>query len=283
MREIVIDTETTGLDPLSGNRIVEIGAVELGDRCPTGNTFHCYLWPERSVPADAHAVHGLSAEFLADKPVFGAVADEFLAFVGHAPLVAHNASFDIAFLNAELKHAAKPVIATERVIAEYTERFADNRIDLSVLADLTDQHLEKLGMALGNRLKILRAIRELSVVAVAQAAAAALAMQDSAERCQLTVMFADLVGSTATSRRASPGTGLPPLVPHRPSATQDRPSYGIVRTRSEQKQTRRDRRRRFQSEGAPGVPPRHHYASRQSCASLSGHYGRSAAALRDLM
>jgi DNA polymerase-3 subunit epsilon len=116
MREFVIDTETTGLDPLSGHRVVEIGAVELFKRPPTGQTFHCYLYPERAVPADAVAVHGLTAEFLADKPPFDHVADEFLAFIGDAPLVAHNAGFDIVFLNAELKRAAKPPIAPERVV-----------------------------------------------------------------------------------------------------------------------------------------------------------------------
>jgi DNA polymerase III subunit epsilon len=116
MREIIIDTETTGLDPLSGHRVVEIGAVELVEHAPTGRTFHCYLNPERAVPADAVAVHGLTAEFLADKPPFDYVADEFLAFVGDAPLVAHNAGFDIVFLNAELKRAGKPAIAPERVI-----------------------------------------------------------------------------------------------------------------------------------------------------------------------
>jgi DNA polymerase III subunit epsilon len=86
MREIVIDTETTGLDPLGGHRIVEIGAVELVDHSPTGQTFHRYVCPARDMPADAVAVHGLSAEFLADKPLFAAVADELLAFVGDAPL-----------------------------------------------------------------------------------------------------------------------------------------------------------------------------------------------------
>jgi DNA polymerase III epsilon subunit family exonuclease len=116
MREIVIDTETTGLDPLNGDRVVEIGAVELVNRSLTGQTFHRYVCPQRAMPADALAVYGLTAEFLADKPLFGAVADEFLAFVGDAPLVAHNAGFDIAFLNAELTRAAKPPIATERVI-----------------------------------------------------------------------------------------------------------------------------------------------------------------------
>ena len=102
MREIVLDTETTGLDPLDGHRIAEIGAVELVERSPTGKTFHRYLCPERSMPADAVAVHGLPTEFLADKPPFDYVADEFLAFAGDAPLVAHNAGFDIAFLNAKI-------------------------------------------------------------------------------------------------------------------------------------------------------------------------------------
>jgi DNA polymerase-3 subunit epsilon len=103
MREIVIDTETTGLDPLNGDRVVEIGAVEVVDHKPTGRTFHRYLRPERAVPSDAVAVHGLTAEFLAEKPLFADVTDELLAFIGDASLVAHNAVFDIAFLNAELK------------------------------------------------------------------------------------------------------------------------------------------------------------------------------------
>jgi DNA polymerase III subunit epsilon len=85
MREIIIGTETTGLDPLGGHRVVEIGAVELVDHAPTGRTFHCYLNPERDMPADAVAVHGLTSEFLADKPPFDYVAEEFLAFVGDAP------------------------------------------------------------------------------------------------------------------------------------------------------------------------------------------------------
>jgi DNA polymerase III epsilon subunit family exonuclease len=103
-------------EPLSGHRVVEIGAVELLDHSPTGRTFHRYLNPERAMPADAVAVHGLTTGFLADKPLFAAVADEFLAFVGDAPLVAHNAGFDITFLNAELKRTGKPSIAAERVV-----------------------------------------------------------------------------------------------------------------------------------------------------------------------
>ena len=116
MREIVIDTETTGLDPLDGDRVVEIGEVELVNHSQTGQTFHRYLNPERDMPADAVAVRRLTGAFLADKPLFAVVADEFLAFVGGAPLVAHNAGFDIAFLNAELKGAAKPPIGAERVV-----------------------------------------------------------------------------------------------------------------------------------------------------------------------
>jgi DNA polymerase III subunit epsilon len=102
--------ETTGLDPLNSDRIVEIGAVELVNRSLTGETFHRYVCPQHAMPADALAVHGLTAEFLADKPLFGAVAGEFLAFVGDAPLVAHNPGFDIASINAELKRAAQPPI-----------------------------------------------------------------------------------------------------------------------------------------------------------------------------
>jgi hypothetical protein len=138
MREIVIDTETTGLDPLDGHRIIEIGAVELVNRCPTGNTFHRYLCRECTMRADAIAVHGLTAEFLADKPLFAAVTDEFLAFVGDAPLVAHNAGFDIAFLNAELQRAARSPIAIERV--DWCWRGA------SILADVFEDIRKRLAM-----------------------------------------------------------------------------------------------------------------------------------------
>jgi DNA polymerase-3 subunit epsilon len=108
MREIVIDTETTGLDPNFGHRIVEIAGIELFHHVPTGRKFHCYVNPERDMPADAYAVHGLSAEFLAGHPTFASVAEEFLAFVDGAPLVIHNAEFDLAFLNAELALIGRP-------------------------------------------------------------------------------------------------------------------------------------------------------------------------------
>lgn len=116
MREIVLDTETTGLDPLRGDRLVEIGCVEIFNRMPTGQTFHRYINPERDMPQEAYEVHGLSTDFLADKPVFAAIADEFLSFVGDSPLVIHNASFDIGFINAELEKTSRPPIPRERLV-----------------------------------------------------------------------------------------------------------------------------------------------------------------------
>jgi DNA polymerase-3 subunit epsilon len=117
MREIVLDTETTGLDPAQGHRLVEVGCVELLNRIPTGASFHAYVNPEREMPAEAFAVHGLSAEFLRDKPRFAEIVDEFLAFIGDdAPLVIHNAGFDHGFLCAELKRIERGLIARERLV-----------------------------------------------------------------------------------------------------------------------------------------------------------------------
>jgi DNA polymerase-3 subunit epsilon len=116
MREIVWDTETTGIFPGDGHRIVEIGAVEMIDRVVTGRTFHTYVDPCRSMPKDAQAVHGLSSDFLTGQPVFEMIVDDFLAFIGDAPLVAHNAAFDMEFLNTELKRANLPTIPYARAI-----------------------------------------------------------------------------------------------------------------------------------------------------------------------
>jgi DNA polymerase-3 subunit epsilon len=116
MREIVLDTETTGLDPLRGDRLVEIGCLEIYNRMPTGQTFHVYINPERDMPAEAFAVHGLSTEFLAGKPLFHEVVEDFLTFIADAPLVIHNAFFDISFINAELERIKRPVIARERLV-----------------------------------------------------------------------------------------------------------------------------------------------------------------------
>src|SRR5262249_8367466 len=103
MREIVFDTETTGLDPYQGHRLIEVGCIELINRFPTGQPFHHSLKPQRAVPAEAFAVHGLSVEFLKDKSLFADIAADLMDFIGDAPLVAHNASFDLGFLNAELE------------------------------------------------------------------------------------------------------------------------------------------------------------------------------------
>lgn len=116
MREIVFDTETTGTNPSTGDRVVEIGCVELVNRVETGRTFHAYFNPERSMPSEAEAVHGLSTIFLSDKPLFGHKADELLEFVGDAPLIAHNASFDFGFLNAELARCGRDPICLSRMI-----------------------------------------------------------------------------------------------------------------------------------------------------------------------
>src|SRR5947208_4096396 len=116
MREIVLDTETTGLDPLRGDRLVEVGCIEIYNRMPTGQTFHRYINPERDVPAEAFNVHGLSTEFLASKPLFAEVVEEFLEFIADAPLVIHNASFDISFINAELDRIKRPAILRDRLV-----------------------------------------------------------------------------------------------------------------------------------------------------------------------
>lgn len=120
MREIVLDTETTGLDPLRGDRLVEIGCVEIVNRFLTGRVFHRYLNPERPMSPEAFAVHGLSDAFLVDKPFFRDVAPEFLDFIGSDPLVIHNASFDIGFINHELKLVKRPLVEFSRVIDTLT-------------------------------------------------------------------------------------------------------------------------------------------------------------------
>ena len=116
MREIVLDTETTGLDPAEGHRIVEIGAVELFNHVPTGRSFHRYMNPQRPMPAEALAVHGLDDRFLSDKPLFADVVDEFLRFIAEARLIIHNAVFDMRFLNAELQRCGRPILPAEQAL-----------------------------------------------------------------------------------------------------------------------------------------------------------------------
>lgn len=116
MREIVFDTETTGLDPKSGDRLVEIGCVEMVNLVPTGEVFHCYFNPERDMPSEAEAVHGLSITFLADKPKFAEQADAFLEFIADSPLVAHNAGFDFGFINTELEMCGREPVSRDRMV-----------------------------------------------------------------------------------------------------------------------------------------------------------------------
>ncbi|GAA0265860.1 DNA polymerase III subunit epsilon [Alteraurantiacibacter aestuarii] len=116
MREIVFDTETTGLDPGSGDRLVEIGCVEMVNRVTTGQSFHAYCNPQRDMPLQAEQVHGLSAAFLSDKPLFADISQDLLAFIGDAPLVAHNAQFDFGFLNHELAACELDPIGLDRMI-----------------------------------------------------------------------------------------------------------------------------------------------------------------------
>ena len=136
MREIVLDTETTGLDPIQGDRIVEIGAVELFNHMPTGETYHQYINPQRLMPQEAFAVHGLGDDFLRDKPTFAKIAADFLAFIGGSRLVIHNAAFDMKFLNAELRWVDRPQIPSDQALdtlAIARKRFPGSPVSLDAL------------------------------------------------------------------------------------------------------------------------------------------------------
>ncbi len=136
MREIVLDTETTGLDPAAGHRIVEVACLELINRVPTGGQFQCYINPERAMPEEAFKIHGLADDFLARHPVFAQVADDLLAFIGEAPLVIHNAEFDLKFLNAELERLQRPALETDRAVdtmALARRRFPGAQVNLDAL------------------------------------------------------------------------------------------------------------------------------------------------------
>lgn len=136
MREIILDTETTGFDPSSGDRVVEIGCIETHNHMPTGEVYHCYINPERDMPESAFAVHGLSSEFLAEKPVFAEIVEPFLAFIGDAPLVIHNAEFDLRFLNAELALLGRDALDRSRAvdtIALARRRYPGAQVSLDAL------------------------------------------------------------------------------------------------------------------------------------------------------
>lgn len=136
MREIVLDTETTGLDPNQGHRVVEIGCVELMHHVATGRHYHVYINPERDMPPEAFAVHGLSEEFLAKHPVFADHVEAFLEFIGDAPLIIHNAGFDMKFLNAELKWSGRPLLKMDRAVDTVTmarRKFPGSQVSLDAL------------------------------------------------------------------------------------------------------------------------------------------------------
>ncbi|TAN75434.1 MAG: DNA polymerase III subunit epsilon [Magnetospirillum sp.] len=158
MREIVLDTETTGFDPLSGHRMVEIGCVELFNHLPTGEVFHRYLNPEREMPEEAFKVHGLSAEFLADKPLFAEVVADFLAFIGDSPLVIHNAEFDMRFINAELARLGFPTLPMSRsidTVAMARKRFPGAQANLDALCrrfEIDNAHRTRHGALLDSEL-----------------------------------------------------------------------------------------------------------------------------------
>jgi DNA polymerase III subunit epsilon len=154
MREIIFDTETTGLSPREGHRLVEIGCIEVENRFPTGRVFHKYLNPERDMPLEAFEIHGLSSEFLKDKPLFTAVADELWDFLDGAQLVAHNAGFDMGFINAEFTRVGKPAISMERVVDTVQlarRKFPGAKASLDALCDrfgISNAHRVKHGALL---------------------------------------------------------------------------------------------------------------------------------------
>lgn len=158
MREYALDTETTGFDPSAGHRLVEIACVELVNCVPTGNEFHRYCNPQRDMPAEAFAVHGLSAEFLSDKPLFADIADDFLEFLGDGRLIIHNAEFDMRFLNAELARCKRPALAPDRAtctVIMARKKFPGSPVSLDALCrrfEIDNSHRTKHGALLDTML-----------------------------------------------------------------------------------------------------------------------------------
>lgn len=158
MREIVLDTETTGFEPSEGHRMVEIGCVELLNHVATGRTFHRYMNPERDMPPDAERVHGLSSAFLADKPLFADIAQDFLDFVGDAPLIIHNAAFDMKFINAELARCGRAPLPMEQAVDTVMmarKRFPGAPVNLDALCrrfGIDNSHRDKHGALLDSEL-----------------------------------------------------------------------------------------------------------------------------------
>ena len=239
MREIVLDTETTGLDPLTGDRVVEIGCIELFNRIPTGQTFHRYINPQRDMPASAFEVHGLSAEFLKDKPPFAEIAEDFLSFVGDAGLVIHNASFDAAFLNSELERVGRPLIARDRLtdtllLARRRHPGGANRLDdlctrygidnarrtkHGALLDaelLAEVYIELIGArqaALGLELVTAEKTGERERITVVQVRAVPLAPRVTADDLAAHRAFVATLGPAAIWREYVADDEAPPVIP----------------------------------------------------------------------
>jgi DNA polymerase-3 subunit epsilon len=211
MRELVLDTETTGLDPLNGDRLVEIGCVELFNHIATGKTYHQYINPERDMPAGAFAVHGLSEEFLSGYPVFADVVDAFLDFIGDDPLVIHNAQFDMGFINAEIRRLKRPALPMNQsvdTVSMARRRFPGAPASLDALCrrfDIDNSSRTKHGALLDAELLAevyleLRGGRQPGL-SLAAAEAGASSANDEAEPADL-----------------QPGTELRPPRPHAPTA-----------------------------------------------------------------
>jgi len=201
MREIVIDTETTGLDPYLGHRLIEIGCVELVNRIPSGQVFHRYLNPERDIPAEVVAIHGIDNERVKSEKVFAEIAEELAAFLGDAALVAHNAMFDLGFLNAEMERCGKPLLGRERMIdtlllARRKYPGGANRLDdLCVRYRIDNSHRTKHGALLDAEL-----LAEVYVELI-EARQASLVLVETAETGELRQ------GAAAVRQRPTP---LPP-------------------------------------------------------------------------
>src|SRR5579871_140803 len=222
MREIVLDTETTGLDPLRGDRLVEIGCVEIFNRMPTGQTFHRYFNPERDMPAAAFAVHGLSSEFLSTKPFFHEEVEDFLAFIGDDPLVIHNASFDISFINAELDRIKRPPILRERLVdtlllARRKHPGVSNRLDdLCSRYAIDNSHRTKHGALLDAELLAevyvdLIGARQSSLVLATAAAVRVEATLDAPRRQRLVPLAPRLSEAARAAHRAFIATLQKPI------------------------------------------------------------------------
>jgi DNA polymerase-3 subunit epsilon len=203
MREIVFDTETTGLSPLNGDRIVEIGCVEMVNRCETGRSFHSYFNPGRPMPSEAEAVHGLTDRFLSDKPAFADVSGLLIDFIGESPMIAHNAAFDFGFINHELGACGRPNVCMSRMVCTLTlarQKFPGAKHSLDALCT-------RFGVDRSQRIKH-------GALLDAQLLAQVYVELTGGRQIGLTLV-AELIGQAPAAEL--PGTAVPPAVMIRPA------------------------------------------------------------------